>query len=312
MSVISRRRERERASRRGYYRRERRGYYRREHASRGWWGARRVAGSGAIDALARFGLVARGIIYIVIGAIAVMLAFGAARHVPDRAGALAAVASKPFGYVLLWIITLGLAGLALWKIVQAAVARLNPTEGHRLRAAGCAVGYVIAFVTTYWFVRDGRVPASSDTVSRDLTATVMSYNGGQLIVAIAGVVIIVTGIYLAVQAFRLDFTRYLRMGWMSRRTQDTVVQLGRAWRRRAGHHRVPRRAGRPGRGGQLRPGPGRGSRRGPAHGGRPAIRAHPAYSGGPGAGGVRPAVVLGSEVAAHLRRRPGVTVGPRY
>ena len=228
MSVISRRRERERASRRGYYRRERRGYYRREHASRGWWGARRVAGSGSIDALARFGLVARGIIYIVIGAIAVMLAFGAARHVPDRAGALAAVASKPFGYVLLWIITLGLAGLALWKIVQAAVARLNPTEGHRLKAAGCAVGYTIAFVTTYWFVRDGRVPASSDTVSRDLTATVMSYNGGQLIVAIAGVVIIVTGIYLAVQAFRLDFTRYLRMGWMSRRTQDTVVQLGRA------------------------------------------------------------------------------------
>jgi hypothetical protein len=177
--------------------------------------------------LARLGFVARGIIYIVIGAIAVMVAVGAAQHAPDRGGALEAIASKPFGYVLLWIITIGFAGLALWRLVQAAVARLNPTEAHRLKAAGCAVGYVIAFVTTYWFVRDGRVPASSDTTSRDLTATIMSYDGGQLIVVIAGLVIAVAGIYMVVQAFGLDFTRYLRMGWMSRRTQDTVVQLGR-------------------------------------------------------------------------------------
>jgi hypothetical protein len=161
-----------------------------------------------------------------------MLAVGAAQHTPDLGGALEAIASKPFGYVLLWIVTIGFAGLALWRLVQAAVARLNPTEAHRLTAAGCAVGYAIAFITTYWFVRHGRVPAASDTTSRDLTATIMSYHGGQLIVVIAGLVIAglviaAAGIYLVVQAFGLDFTRYLRMGWMSRRTQDTVVKLGR-------------------------------------------------------------------------------------
>ncbi len=205
----------------------RRGSYRSDYRRRGGWGARRVAGSGAIDVLARLGFVARGIIYIVIGAIAVMLAVGAAQHTPDQGGALEAIASKPFGYLLLWIVTIGFAGLALWRLVQALVARLNPTEAHRLTAAGCAVGYAIAFFTTYWFVRDGRVPASSDTTSRDLTATIMSYNGGQLIVVIAGLIIAAAGIYMVVQAFGLDFTRYLRMGWMSRRTQNTVVKLGR-------------------------------------------------------------------------------------
>ena len=229
MSVISRRRparrrpERKREGRSGLASRS---YRTSSYRSRGRWGARRVAGSGAIDALARFGLVARGIIYIIIGAIAVMLAFGAAQHLPDRGGALEAIASKPFGFVLLWILVIGFAGLALWKLVQAAVARLNPTEAHRLKAAGTAVGYFIAFLSTYWFVRDGRVPASSDSVSRDLTATVMSYDGGQLIVAIAGLLIALAGIYMAVEALRLEFTRYLRMGWMSRRTQDTVVRLG--------------------------------------------------------------------------------------
>jgi hypothetical protein len=55
----------------------------------------------------------------------------------------------------------------------------------------------------------------------------MSYDGAQLIMVIAGLIIAAAGIYMVVQAFGLDFTRYLRMGWMSRRTQDTVVQLGR-------------------------------------------------------------------------------------
>ena len=206
----------------------RRRYYRRDYEGRGSRGTRGVAGSGPVDVLVRLGLAARGIIYVVIGAIAVMLALGAARHVPDRAGALEAIASKPFGYLLLWFITVGFGALALWKLVQAAVARLNPTESYRLRAAGCAVAYVIACITTYWFVRYGRVPASSDTTSRDLTATVMSYSGGQLIVVLAGLVIAAAGIYMVVQALRLDFTRYLRMGWMSRRTQDTVVRLGQA------------------------------------------------------------------------------------
>ena len=45
----------------------RRSSYRRDYRRRGGWGARRVAGSSAIDLLARLGFVARGIIYIIIG-----------------------------------------------------------------------------------------------------------------------------------------------------------------------------------------------------------------------------------------------------
>jgi hypothetical protein len=206
----------------------RRRYHRRDYQGSRSRGTGRAAGSDAVDVLARLGLAARGVIYVVIGAIAVMLALGAARHAPDRAGALEAVAGKPFGYLLLWVITIGFGGLALWKLVQTAVARLNPTEAYRLRAAGSAVAYVIACISTYWFVRHGRVPASSDTTSRDLTAMIMSRTGGQLIVILAGLVIAAVGIYLVVQALRLEFTRYLRMGWMSRRTQDTVVKLGQA------------------------------------------------------------------------------------
>src|SRR5579859_5313742 len=47
-------------------------------------------------------------------------------------------------------------------------------------------------------------------------------------VAIAGLVLVALGIIMAIRGFGAEFTRYLRMGWMSRGTQDTVVRLGQA------------------------------------------------------------------------------------
>jgi hypothetical protein len=70
---------------------------------------------------ARLGFVARGIAYIVIGVIAVMVALRVARHEPDTAGAIEVIAAKPFGYLLLWILVIGFVGLAGWRLVQAAV-----------------------------------------------------------------------------------------------------------------------------------------------------------------------------------------------
>jgi hypothetical protein len=52
----------------------------------------------------------------------------------SRTGAIEAIAAKPFGYLLLWILVIGFLGMAVWRLVQAAVRRLNLTEGHRVRA----------------------------------------------------------------------------------------------------------------------------------------------------------------------------------
>jgi hypothetical protein len=86
-------------------------------------GSRTAGGSGALNTFARLGFVARGIAYIVIGVIAVMVALRVARHEPDTAGAIEAIAAEPFGYLLLWILVIGFLGLAGWRLVQAAVRR---------------------------------------------------------------------------------------------------------------------------------------------------------------------------------------------
>jgi Domain of Unknown Function (DUF1206) len=220
-----------RSRRRGYTRNRReygRWRYGRSYSRRRGYGARRTEGSGAINAFARLGFVARGIVYIVIGAIALMMALGVARHSPDRAGAVDAIATKPFGYILLWILVIGFLGLAVWRFVQAAVMRLNLTEGHRVRAFVYGVGYAILFFSTLMFVLHGRQPTGSDTAAQDYTAQVLSLDGGQVIVAFVGIVLVVIGIVMAIRGFGAEFTRHLRMGWMSGSTQDAVVRLGQA------------------------------------------------------------------------------------
>jgi len=211
-----------RRNRRGY--RERYGR-RRYGTSRG---ARKPAGAGALNAVARLGLVARGVVYVIIGVIAVMMALGISRHSSDSAGAIEAIATKPFGYLLLWILVIGFLGLAVWRFVQAAVKRLNATEGHRIKAFLYGVAYTILFFSTLMFVVHGRQPTGSNAAARDYTARVLSHDGGQLLVAIVGVVLVVLGIVMAIRGFSAEFTRELRMGWMSNSTQNAVVRLGQA------------------------------------------------------------------------------------
>jgi len=177
--------------------------------------------------VARLGFLARGIVYIVVGFIGVMMAAGVARHEPDTAGALAAIASKPLGYLLLWVLVIGFAGLAAWRLVQAATARVHSSDGHRLYALGVGIAYAILFFSTLMFVLHGRTPTGSDAASRDLTARMLSWSGGSAIVSLIGLVIVATGIALLLQGLRTRFIDDLRMGWMKGSTQDLVVWLGR-------------------------------------------------------------------------------------
>ncbi|GAB2532092.1 DUF1206 domain-containing protein [Nocardia heshunensis] len=162
-----------------------------------------------------------------IGIIGLMLAFGVARHEPERSGALQAIATKPLGYLLLWILVIGFAGLAIWRLTQAATARLHQSNGHRLYALAAGIGYAIIFFSTLMFVVHGRTPDSGDATAHDLTARVLSWDGGQVVLALIGLAIVAAGIVLARRGLRIEFTDNLRMGWMTRSTQDLVVWLGR-------------------------------------------------------------------------------------
>ncbi|MBA2460173.1 MAG: DUF1206 domain-containing protein [Actinobacteria bacterium] len=90
---------------------------------------RRAGKSPWVERLGRAGLVAQGVLYGVVGILAIKVALGAREENPDREGALRAIATQPFGKGLLAVLALGFAGYAAWRLAQGLLDRDNEGEG---------------------------------------------------------------------------------------------------------------------------------------------------------------------------------------
>src|ERR1700746_4232820 len=111
---------------------------------------RRASDSPAAHFLARAGLTARGVIYILVGWVAVLVALGHSSREADQQGALQLLAGKPYGLVSLWLLAIGFAAYALWRLSEAAfgVTGDRPGAGPRLKSLARAVLYAgFAYLT---------------------------------------------------------------------------------------------------------------------------------------------------------------------
>src|SRR5277367_4936161 len=82
--------------------------------------ARRASRSPAAHVLARAGLTARGVLYVLIGWVALLVALGRSSREADQQGALQMLAGKPYGLVSLWLLGTGSTAYALWRLGEAA------------------------------------------------------------------------------------------------------------------------------------------------------------------------------------------------
>src|ERR1017187_2740521 len=67
---------------------------------------RQVARSRYMEVLGRAGLVARGVMYVIIGVIAIQVALGHSGHQANNRGALQAVSATPVGGIALWLLAI--------------------------------------------------------------------------------------------------------------------------------------------------------------------------------------------------------------
>jgi Domain of Unknown Function (DUF1206) len=190
----------------------------------------RAADSKALEVTARLGFVARGLLYILVGVIAVQIAVGHGGQA-DRGGALQAIASKSFGTVLLWVLVVGFAGLALWRFTEAAFGAVEP-GGHKPGARGksFARGVLYAFFT--WSTLQLIVGASSSATansngqSRAATARVMAHTGGQVLVGVVGLVVLAIGAFLAREAWTRTFLQRMDFSGTGPGLRAAVEKLG--------------------------------------------------------------------------------------
>ncbi len=192
---------------------------------------RQAANSPAMKWLARAGFLARGIMYAVIGWIALQIAFGKSGQQADKNGALHTLSSTPFGAAALWLLVVGFFGMALWRLSEAAYGA--PGAGGReaktrLGALARAVLYAVTGYGVLKYAIGTGGPQPSNQQSVDLTAALLRQPGGQALVVVAGLVLIGAGLAQAYQYWRMRFRKDMRLSQARARTRRIVEWLGRA------------------------------------------------------------------------------------
>ncbi|MFF6999914.1 DUF1206 domain-containing protein [Streptomyces sp. NPDC008313] len=191
--------------------------------------ARRAAKGSMTETAARAGLTARGVIYLLVGVLALRVAFGDGERQADRGGALQEIAGRPFGAVLLWALGIGVVGMALWRLSELVFGAAGPdgrSAKKRLAAAARCVFYAFAAYSVLSFAAGSGGGGSSDKQSRDVTAQVMEMPAGRWIVAGAGIGVVVAGVWIGVSAVLRKYHKHLKLGAMSRRTRQAVDLTG--------------------------------------------------------------------------------------
>lgn len=183
-----------------------------------------VADSRPMGWLARVGLTARGVVYLVMGWLAILVATGSRQHV-DQRGALTEVVAAPFGTVLVLLLALGFAAYALWRITEAVTGPTGDpdTTGNRIACAARGIAYLALAVSALSVLSGARQTQSGQ--QRGIAADVMSHTGGRWLVGVAGVVVVAVGLSMLLEGWSRKFMRYF--GYLPSGTRRWVVLLGR-------------------------------------------------------------------------------------
>ena len=190
--------------------------------------ARSAHQSDWLDHAIRVGLVAYGIVHLMVGWLALQLALGEKSESASNAGALHALAEQPFGEVLLWLIALGMALLVMWRLLEFGFGyRDEQDDAKRWRKRATSLGKAVIYGTLGWSAVKTAVGDGSSGGTDSTTAKLMNLPGGQLIVGAIGLAIIGYGISLVIRGWTEKFTEHLDAQGQTGTDGSAYVLLGK-------------------------------------------------------------------------------------
>lgn len=189
--------------------------------------------SNLIEPLARIGYTAKGIVYGIIGVLAVRAAFRAGGSTEGTRGAITEIGSQPFGQILLGLMALGLLGYVVWRFTTAAYDPDHPGEDDAksyVRRVGYAVsGFAylgLALFAGRLALGDGSGSGGGNS-QESAAQTLMQQPLGRWLVGLVGVIIVCVGLYQFYRAYEASFMKHYRTGEMSATERTWAERLGR-------------------------------------------------------------------------------------
>jgi hypothetical protein len=195
--------------------------------------ARQAGDSDGLEHLARIGLLAYGVVHVLVAWLALQLAWGGGGESADQSGAMQTVSESPVGKPLLWVIAVGMIALAVWQAAEVLRWRhgwsaSGKTRTKALKKSGKAIVKAViygalAVLAIRFATGSGQ---SSSSQQQQTAAGVFGWPAGRWLVAAAGLVLIAVGAYHVYKGVTKRFLKEIDTTDCSRSALQLVTRLG--------------------------------------------------------------------------------------
>jgi hypothetical protein len=197
--------------------------------------ANKVTTNPLTEHLMRLGYIARGLVYGVIGLLALKVALGESSRAADQQGAIAAMGDTPLGKTLLYVVFVGLIGYALWGVIRALLDPLHKgTEPkgivERVAYAVSGVSYGVLAYSTYRLLTNNspaNTTPSQTAKTQKTAASLLDKSWGPWVVGLIGLVVIGAGLVQIGRGIQRDFDRQFKPYALSRNRRQWIDRIGR-------------------------------------------------------------------------------------
>lgn len=192
--------------------------------------AKEAAYSPLMERLTRLGYGIKGMIYILIGLLALQGVFGKNATPADQFGAIVALGRLPYGKAILWVVLIGLISYAIWGLIRAFLDPYHKgTDMKGLLARGgflvSAVTYALFVVPTYDLIHGNSQGSQAGNTQR-MVATLMGLPFGRIIVGVFGAASIAAGIYQIYMAIHSHTDQQFKQYALTPEQLRTVKRAG--------------------------------------------------------------------------------------
>jgi hypothetical protein len=182
-----------------------------------------------LDHAIRAGLVAYGVVHLLIAWLAIQLAVGEKEDSASNSGAMSYLAEQPLGGVLVWLVAIGMFLLVVWRLLEFAFGyRDESDDTKRWRKRATSLGKAVIYGAIGWSAVQTATGSGGGKGGTDTTtAKLMQLPGGQLIVGAVGLAVIGYGASLVYRGWTEKFREHLDAQGQSGKDGSAYVTLGK-------------------------------------------------------------------------------------
>lgn len=182
-----------------------------------------------IEQLARFGYAVKGVVYLMVGLLA-MPVLGIGSNAAGTSDPLRIIVTQPFGKILLTVVAVGLVSYAVWRFIQAFIDPEHQGKDakrvvQRLIYALSGASYTVLALTAIQIVFGWG--SNNSSWRQDWTARLLAQPFGQWLVGIIGALVFGVGVSYMYRAYTAKFRERFQLLQMSITQIKWATRIGR-------------------------------------------------------------------------------------